>query len=326
MKGKTMKKVLFPLDLITDTRQMKNSICFVLSMVVFPLLLSGCSGIRYNIAKANLESSSPAKQIQAAKAAAYWGETRLINSLVPLLHDRYSDVRQAAAEALDKLDWKPENDTEKALYFVASQKWDKCIEMGSPAKGPLLTVLKDSDIKVRRKAAQALDKMVWEPQSIVENVSYFVVKQELHESVKMDSQAVDILTTVLKEDVDETILKVAINALEETGDKRAVESLIVVLTTKRRNKSLYFPINVRTAAAEALGRIGDQRAVAPLISRFVHPTADLYICKYQTTAKIMKFAGVDGYFYNTLTGENLGNIIYVDEQVTRLQIQYLDRP
>lgn len=57
----------------------------------------------------------------------------------------------------------------------------------------------------------------------------------------------------------------AANALGELGDNRAVEPLIAALT---RNSRLYpdREMNARSAAAQALGQIGDSRALKSLIA------------------------------------------------------------
>ena len=52
--------------------------------------------------------------------------------------------------------------------------------------------------------------------------------------------------------------RAAAEALGQLGDKRAVEPLIAALQDDVEN--------VRQAAAEALGQLGDERAVEPLIA------------------------------------------------------------
>lgn len=70
--------------------------------------------------------------------------------------------------------------------------------------------------------------------------------------------ALDALVSLLDHPEEET-RKVAVSSLHKLGDPRAVEPLIAVL----RNDASY---NARCDAATALGRLGDPRAVEPLIA------------------------------------------------------------
>ncbi|HXF06632.1 MAG TPA: HEAT repeat domain-containing protein [Blastocatellia bacterium] len=114
---------------------------------------------------------------------------------------------------------------------------------------PLIEALKDEDQDVCQAAAEAL--------------------------VGMGAAAVEPLIAALE---DGRVRWAAVEALGRIGDARAVEPLIKALGYKGRDivkpgysskRSFCVPdllgINIRRAAAEALGRIGDARAVKPLI-------------------------------------------------------------
>jgi hypothetical protein len=60
---------------------------------------------------------------------------------------------------LEKLHWQPSLDENGAWYWVIKHEWQKCIEVGTGAAGPLISVLKDGDEEVRRCAADALIKI-----------------------------------------------------------------------------------------------------------------------------------------------------------------------
>lgn len=83
-------------------------------------------------------------------------DKRAIEPLIKALGDRDKKVREKAIEVLKNLGWKPRNDTEKAYYLIAKQKWSKVVEIGEPAVIPLIQALNDRDAKVRRMAAEAL--------------------------------------------------------------------------------------------------------------------------------------------------------------------------
>jgi hypothetical protein len=55
-----------------------------------------------------------------------------VGGLIKALKDKDGDVRDAAARALGKMKWKPENDTEKAWYLAAKSDRKKLIKSGKP--------------------------------------------------------------------------------------------------------------------------------------------------------------------------------------------------
>ena len=95
------------------------------------------------------------------KAAAYaLGEIkdpRAVEPLIAALRD--SDVREAAAEALDRLGWKPGKDESAGWYWMAKCEWEKCVALGASAVAPLIAALKDTDKYVRKAAAEALGQI-----------------------------------------------------------------------------------------------------------------------------------------------------------------------
>jgi HEAT repeat protein len=59
------------------------------------------------------------------------------------LTDKDSRVRQAGADGLDRINWQAQTEREQAAYWVATQEWQKCIELGAAAIEPLLDVFND---------------------------------------------------------------------------------------------------------------------------------------------------------------------------------------
>jgi len=122
--------------------------------------------------------------------------------------------------------------------------------------------LKSSNWYVRYKAAEALEKLgalttELKIKKYIKDLDDEDLRSAAAEAlVKIGQPAVDSLIKRL-EDSDKYVRKKAAEALGKIGDKRAVEPLIKAL-----GDSEWY---VRWKAAEALGKIGDKRAVEPLI-------------------------------------------------------------
>ncbi|MFX0163096.1 MAG: HEAT repeat domain-containing protein, partial [Candidatus Hodarchaeota archaeon] len=97
---------------------------------------------------------------------------------------------------------KPEDDTAKVYYLIAKEQWDKLVRLGEPAVEPLIQALKDKDIDIRSRAAEAL--------------------------VEIGEPAVEHLIQALK-DEDRYVRRYTAWTLGEMGDKRAVEPLTQAL-------------------------------------------------------------------------------------------------
>ncbi len=176
----------------------------------------------------------------------------VIKPLIKYLKDKSVDVREDAAEVLDKLHWLPADTEGKAAFFVLLQSWDQLVALGAPAVAPLLACLKDEDYNRRQGAAQALGELG-------------------------DKRAVDPLIARLQDDsVD--VKKSATNALGQLGDKRAVAPLIDVLKNDTTEAV--------QAAAEALGLIGDSAAIPPLVASLTDQDAGLRLACAQALDKL----------------------------------------
>ena len=95
---------------------------------------------------------------------------------------------------------------------------------------------------------------------------YYAFSGNVEESVKLGKTAVPALIKALK-DSDKDVRKAAAEALGKIGDKSAVPALIKAL------KDGYW--QVRTAAAAALGKIGDKSAVPALIEALKDKDSDV---------------------------------------------------
>jgi HEAT repeat protein len=89
------------------------------------------------------------------KAIAKWDKAGLPVTL-EALKSPDAKIRQIALNALELSDWVPAGDEAGARYWIAKNRFDKCIELGEAALPPLLEALGDEDIEVCKAAAQAL--------------------------------------------------------------------------------------------------------------------------------------------------------------------------
>jgi hypothetical protein len=176
-----------------------------------------------------------------------------VEPLIGVLSD--GTVSSGAAEALDKLGWKPDTDELKISYMIATWDWEGCVGMGELAVEPLIKALEDDDsVNVGRSAAYALGDIG-------------------------DTRAVEPLIELLW-DNSHHLVDGATSALGNIGDERAVEPLILLaLRTSRVSRSLSsrFPRRydeIREAVTGVLVNFGEP-AVEPLIEALVDEDEDV---------------------------------------------------
>jgi hypothetical protein len=81
----------------------------------------------------------------AALALGEIGSTEAIPALVLLLRDDKRYLRYGAASALAKLDWHPEDETDRIYQLIAFQDWDSVRMLGAAATLPLMDIFRDND-------------------------------------------------------------------------------------------------------------------------------------------------------------------------------------
>jgi HEAT repeat protein len=77
------------------------------------------------------------------------GSPEAVPSLVRLLSDDNRYIRYGASEALLKLDWRPEDETDRIYQLIAQQDWDSVKAYGSAATKPLMDIFRDNDPATR---------------------------------------------------------------------------------------------------------------------------------------------------------------------------------
>ena len=225
-----------------------------------------------------------------AEALGKIGSSEASGALVKALKDPESSVRVAAAEALgnirDPRTIKPLLACVKGQDSLTRQAAAKALgEIGNPAKPVLLDCLADPNVDVRYFSGQALQQMRYiaaDPQS---EATLRAAVQDWDGAAAMGKPAVPVLISMLK-DKDPEVRRSAAQALGTIRDARAVRALVVCLSESdeatrtvcvdaltRYGSAAERPVQeelkdpdwrIRASAAEALGWIGDKRAVDSL--------------------------------------------------------------
>lgn len=165
------------------------------------------------------------------------GDARAAGPLIAKLDDSSSDVREAATRALEKI--------------------------GAPAVKLLIGALNVDYSHGRKKTAETLDKLGWQPGKDEAAVAYWIAKQNWTECVRLGTLAVEPLITALK-DRDAQVRRFAAEALGKIGDARALAPLIAA----SRDQEKF----IRKVAAAALKNIENTCGVEPFIAA-LHDTA-----------------------------------------------------
>jgi hypothetical protein len=150
-----------------------------------------------------------------------------------VLAARDREVRRTAATALEALGWQPEDDTRRALVEIADERWDGVRSLGSAAVEPLVAALWVSDCTVRSEAAAVLRDLGWEPRDGTEDALLAVATGDWERVAELGARAAEALNTLF---------------LEHPSWLRS---------------SAHPPWQ----AAHELARLGDRRALAPLVNQ-----------------------------------------------------------
>lgn len=172
-------------------------------------------------------------------------------------------------------------DEDELVRIQASESLEN---IGEPAVEPLIAALDNPDKNIRRYSARVLgeigDERAIEPLILnLSDVNKWVRRETSGALSKMGDPATDPLIELL-EDSDWKVRGAAAWALGRIGNKKAVEPLI---------KSLLEDENgfVRSGAANALGNLEDERAVKPLQkatsdkSSYVRKVSEKFLKKWE---------------------------------------------
>lgn len=218
------------------------------------------------------------------------GDSRAQAPLVSVLTKGDQATRRAAADALDELGWTPDRDEAGASYWAIRREWHKCVEIGSPAVETLISALKHRDKQVRQLVARGLGQIgdARAVRPLLNAIRDSDIYQEATDALaQFGASAVEPLVDALQ-DRNLPVRNAAAQALGHTGDPRAAKVLLRELrgpNSRLREETIVSAlVQIGTpivdmlikeitgdwslyrfnAAIEALGRIGDMRAVEPL--------------------------------------------------------------
>lgn len=177
-----------------------------------------------------------------------------IKGLIKALKDKDETVRGKAAISVDKMGWKPSDDTERAYYLAAKRQWDELTKLGKPAVEPLILCLQGEEVDVLVNAARALGELG--DVKAIKQLSFCVISIEAVLMGQMDWHRYDSLVPVVAE------------ALTSIGEP-AIELLIKYL----KDDSLISGIPTLWALCD----IGNRKATETVINWIfsVGPTAPI---------------------------------------------------
>ena len=216
--------------------------------------------------------------------------TPAVEPLIAALKDSDKDVRQAAAEALEKIGTctvepliAALKDSDKDVRQAAAEALGKIGDIR--AVEPLVAALKDGNSFPRKAAAQALEAMNWQPTDASQHVLHAIAMEKEDAVIAEGPAVIQGLITIIKtgdrhaayllakiggpafeplisalKDENSNLREGAAMALGQLGDTRAVTPLITLLKDEE--------MRVRMEAAWALGGLRDARAVKPLIALY----------------------------------------------------------
>ena len=205
-----------------------------------------------------LKNDSSSIRWDAAEALGRIGDARAVPSLKNALKDENSSVRRAVIEALGKIGAPAVLPLIDALENGDDDaRWTAAKVLGKIGGTQAVPALINALRKssVCRAAAKALDNIGWSPDGGEVSAIYWIAKKKLDHCVRIGTPAVLPLVDALRND-DDDVRCAAAEALGKLADVRAVPPLVQVLKDEASN--------VRRASAEALGKLGDARAVTPL--------------------------------------------------------------
>ena len=115
------------------------------------------------------------------------------------LEDPEMEWRELAADALDAIGWQPGSDRNAAAYWAVRREWKKCAAIGEPAVPVLIHYLTQYDAWERMAAAEALQKIGWQPVTDAEAAVYWIALQEWHKVSNLRQAAVTPLINSLND-------------------------------------------------------------------------------------------------------------------------------
>lgn len=190
----------------------------------------------------------------AIRALGKIGDPDSIPLLIDFLDDENESVRKTTTEAFENIGI-PEDAHHKAVYAVSKRNWALALEMGKESLPHLEKALKDNDPEVRLSAANTIEKIQIPDDPQVRSL-IFAVKKEWDKAAEGGEAALESLVWSLKNQSRDDHKEI-MEAMVKIG-RPAVDTLIDFLREKDDQ--------LKQLTTSALGKIGDKKAIKPLIS------------------------------------------------------------
>lgn len=201
-----------------------------------------------------------------------------VDPLVVLLNDSHESVRLAAAWTLGRLG--PYLETAQrglpTQFLIRSLKdpSPEVREAAGSALGrmgdgqaipPLISAMEDHSTAVRKIASESLEALGWQPAESSETALFRVARQDWQHAIATGAAAIPALVHILKSS-DRAASISAIQTLGQIPSPDVIDPLVTALKSPDEYIRAAAASAIEAAgAAEALGKIGDSRAVKPLL-------------------------------------------------------------
>ena len=237
-----------------------------------------------------LKSKNAASRRKAVEQLGADPHPRSLRALASALGDEDAEVRRLAATALGKLE--DDRSVEPLLGALRDREPEvlKAIILAFKRAAdsrivPALTpLLRHADAGVRGQAAQRLEHLGWRPAGQEDEIWLFVAKGQFNRVGAFGAAAVPALEAVIDSGPYSLSLG-AVEALGEIGDQRALRPLLRALKAD--------DAGVCVAALDALCRMGDPQAVEPIIGTLRHESGAVRVAAVETLRRLGATAAVE---------------------------------
>ena len=177
--------------------------------------------------------------------------------LLALMRSADPFVKRRAAEALAGLGWRPEDPAERVEFYTLAGALDELKGLGASAIEPLRAALAGDGFGGARSNVAKALSALGWTPPEGERVPYLLALGLTDAVAEMGPAVLEQLAAALH-DADRSVANDAAQVLGKLGDRRAVEPLIAALQRK--------PCLIQCRIMEALAALGDPRAVEPLVA------------------------------------------------------------
>lgn len=211
-----------------------------------------------------LNDESPHVRNQAIEELTSCGD-KAIRPLLSALRNPIREIRRGAAEVLEKTGWQPRGKKEKIDFFIAAEKWDKCIPLGIDSLEPLLHTANNEGYAIREKVAGALG-LFNTPAALAALIGKLTDNNPIIRETVIDALGKTVKKRVIKplmnilEDEEPEVRKRAIQSLGNFKGIQVAETLIPYLGDN--------VLSVQKRAEEAILKIREINTLLPFIKTF----------------------------------------------------------